>query len=147
MSSETQKILIAIEYLDTASVLWVHDLNHFSSMHLAAAAEEIAGKACRINGAKAYFDDLKEEVRSALLAVGIAHTEKQLTEAFYAAKNAIKHMDSRNDAVVNIDARKEAADFILAAYRNFERLGLQDQLSSSVIEVVNANVLLVETDA
>lgn len=113
-------------------------------MHLAAAAEEIAGKACRINGEKAHFDDLKEKVLRALSAVDIAHTKTQLNETFYGAKNAIKHMDSRNDEFVNIDARKEAAYYILAAYRNFEKLGLQNQLSSSVTEVVNANILRIE---
>lgn len=123
-SAQTPKLVIAVEYLDTAAVLWLHEVNHYSAMHLAGAAEEIAGKACRISGKRAHYDDLRKNVLRMLSSAGIAHTEKQLTEAFYGPKNAIKHMDSKNDATVSIDARKEAAEYICAAYCNFEKLGL-----------------------
>ncbi len=147
MSSETDKLVIAIEYLETAATLWLHQVNHFSAMHLAGAAEELAGKACRIAGINSHFDDLRLHVRNALSAVGIEHTERQLKEAAYSAKNAVKHMDSSNDATVRVDARKESADYIRAAYRNFEKLGLQDVLSQTVREVVDATSIHVEIDA
>jgi hypothetical protein len=146
MSNETHKLVIAIEYLETAATLWVYELNHFSAIHLAAAAEEITGKACRISGQSSCFDDLRNKVRSALSALCIEHTEQQLKEAFYGAKNSIKHMDSRNDATVNMNARKESTDYIVAAYRNFEKLGLQDDLSEVVKKVVDANIIHIEID-
>lgn len=77
MSTETHKLVIAIEYLDTAATLWVHELNYFSATHLAAAAEEIAGKVCRIKRKQSHFDDLRGKVRHTLTAVGIDHTEQQ----------------------------------------------------------------------
>lgn len=147
MSTETHKLVIAIEYLDTAATLWVHELNYFSATHLAAAADEIAGKACRIKRMKSHFDDLRDKVRHTLTEVGIDHTEQQLRDAFYGAKNAIKHMDSDNDASVNIDPRKVSADYIIAAYRNFEKLGLASELSNVIRQVVDANALHIDVDA
>lgn len=144
MTTEIQKLAIAMEYLDTAAILWLHEINYFSSAHLAGAAEELAGKACRIEGMKGHFDELRMKVKKTLSTLNIPHTEKEITEAVYGAKNAIKHMDSRNDASVNIDARKEATDYIIAAYRNFEKLGLEGELSSAVKEVVEANAIHVE---
>lgn len=147
MSGEVHKIVIAIEYLDTAATLWLFELNHFSAMHLAGAAEEIAGKACRIAGKAAHFDDLRSRVVKALTALRIDYSEQEIKEAAYGAKNAVKHMDSRNDAMVSVDARKAAADYIFAAYRNFEKLGLQSALSESVRQVVDANTIKIEIDA
>lgn len=145
MSATTHKLVVAIEYLDTAATLWVHGLNYFSAMHLAAAAEEIAGKACRIRRKNSYFDDLRARVRQTLSQIRVVHTDRQLKDAFYGAKNAIKHMASENDAMVTIDPKREAADYIVAAYRNFAKLGLENDLSKSVKEVVEVNALLVET--
>lgn len=147
MHTETHKLTIAVEYLETAATLWVYEINHFSAMHLAAAAEEIAGKACRIAGKRSQFDDLREKVKNTLLVLAIEHTEQQLKDAFYAAKNSVKHMDSRSDATVNMNARKVSADYIMAAYRNFEKLGLQDSLPEVVRTVVAANAIHVEIDA
>jgi hypothetical protein len=146
MSTETEKLDIAIEYLDTASTLWIHEISYFSAMHLAAAAEEIAGKACRIAGISAYFDDVSLEASQMLLAAGIEHTGRQLKDAAYGAKNAIKHMDNRTDTVVNLDARKKSADYIWAAYRNFEKLGVHERLSETVRRVVDANPLRIYVD-
>lgn len=61
MSTETEKLVIAIEYLDSAATLWVNEVNYFSALHLAAAAEEIAGKACRIANRNSYYDDLRSK--------------------------------------------------------------------------------------
>jgi len=146
MNSGTSKLVIAVEYLETAAILWMYETNLFSAMHLAAAAEEISGKACRIEQKKAYFDKLREKVTRTLLALRIEHTESQIKNAAYSAKNSIKHMDSRNDAQVKIDARQEAADFIFSAYCNFRTLGLETSLSSTVKAVVEANSVYVETD-
>ena len=136
-----------MEYLDTAAILWVHEVNYFSSAHLAGAAEELSGKACRIEGLKGHFDELRLKVKKTLSTLNIPHTEKEIIEAVYGAKNAIKHMDSRNDASVDIDAKKEAAGYIIAAYLNFENLGLDGELSKSVKEVVEANAIYVEIGA
>ena len=116
-------------------------------MHLAAAAEEISGKACRIAKINSHYDDLRVNVIKSLKALGIEHTEKQIKDAFYGAKNSVKHMDSRNDAQVNIEPRKKSADYIVSAYRNFEKLGLQDQLSKTVKRVIDENTIVIEVDA
>ena len=147
MSTDTDKLVIAIEYLDTAATLWLYEINHFSAMHLAAAAEEISGKACRIAKINSHYDDLRVNVIKSLKALGIEHTEKQIKDAFYGAKNSVKHMDSRNDAQVNIEPRKKSADYIVSAYRNFEKLGLQDQLSKTVKRVIDENTIVIEVDA
>ncbi len=146
MSTETEKLDIAIEYLDTASTLWIHEISYFSAMHLAAAAEEIAGKACRISGFSAHFDDISLEASRMLSAAGVEHTRRQLSDAAYGAKNSIKHMDSRTDTMVNLDARQKSADYISAAYRNFEKLGVHERLSEAVRRVVDANTLRIEVD-
>ena len=147
MSTETEKLVIAIEYLDTAATLWIHKINYFSAMHLAAAAEEIAGKACRIANINSHYDDLRSKVLNTLKAVGIKHTEKQIKDAYFGAKNSVKHMDSRNDTLVDIDPRKESAEYIVSAYRNFEKLGLQNELSEAVKRVIDANAIYIEVDA
>lgn len=141
MTTETDKLVIAIEYLDTAATLWLHETNYFSAMHLAGAAEELSGKACRIAKTNSHFDDLRLRVQQALSAMGIEHTEKQLKEAAYGAKNAIKHMNNRNDTSVSINPREYTANYIMAAYRNFEKLGLQDELSETVRKVVDTNTV------
>lgn len=146
MSNTTHKLAIAMEFLDTAATLWVHNLNYFSAIHLAAAAEEIAGKACRIKRTSTHFDDLRISVRETLKNVGISHTEQQIKHAFYGVKNSIKHMDSGADSTVTLDPKKEAADYIVAAFRNFEKLGLESDLSAAVKRVVNEETLHIETD-
>lgn len=147
MSTEVHKITIAIEYLETAATLCKYELNHFSAIHLAAAAEEISGKACRIAGERSNFDELRDKVQSTLLALKIDFTEKDLRDVFYDVKNSIKHMDSRTDAMVNIDLKQELIHYILSAYRNFEKLGLQDNLSEIVKKVVDNNTIHIEVDA
>lgn len=116
-------------------------------MHLAAAAEEIAGKACRIAKINSHYDDLRSKVLKTLKTLGIEHTQKQIKDAFYSAKNSVKHMDSRNDALVDIDPRKESAEYIVSAYRNFEKLGLQNELCEAVKQVIDANTIYIEVDA
>lgn len=147
MSNETHKLAIAIEYLETAATLWVYETNLFSAIHLAAAADEIAAKACRIAGKGSHFDDLREKVRSTLSALKIEHTERQLIDAFYGTKNSIKHMDSRNDATVNMDAREESGHYIVSAYQNFRKLGLQDELPEVIKKAVAANAIHIAIDA
>lgn len=144
MNSEVGKIAIAVEYLETASTLWLEGERLFSSLHLAAAAEEISGKTCRIDGVKSHSDDLIERVKKTLSALGISYTKKQILEAFFGVKNSVKHMDGASDGVVMVDAREESAHFIIAAYRNFQKLGLEDQLSRSVLDVLDANIILIE---
>lgn len=146
MIDETHKLAIAAEYLDTAAALWLHEVNHFSAMHLAGAAEEISGKACRIAGLNANYDELRLQTKRALSALGISHAEQRLRDAVYGAKNAIKHMDSRSDTTVGLDVRSESATYIGAAYRNFERLGLQEHLSYAVKRVVDAGIMRIEVD-
>ena len=116
-------------------------------MHLAAAAEELSGKACRIDLMKAHYDQLRERVVRALSSMPIEFTVSQLKDAIYGPKNSIKHMDSRNDAEVSLDPESETAHFIVAAHHNFATLGLSESLSSNVRAVVEANALHVQTDA
>lgn len=141
MNVETEKIAIAVEYIETASILWIHEINYFAAMHLAAAAEEISGKACRIERKKSNYDELREEVIRMLSAAGIDHTENDIKNAFYGAKNSIKHMDSKSDRLVSINSKNQSATYIVSAFRNFEKLGLSDVMPSSVKKVVELNTL------
>jgi hypothetical protein len=105
MSTETEKLAIGIEYLDTAATLWIHQISYFSAMHLAGAAEELAGKACRIAGINAHFDDLRLNVKKSLSAVGIEHTEQQLKEAVCGAKNSVKRVVDAHALHIEVDAQ------------------------------------------
>ncbi|WP_095051485.1 hypothetical protein [Pseudomonas sp. Irchel s3b2] len=147
MSNETHKLVIAIEYLNTAATLWVHDLNHYSAMHLAAAAEEISGKQCRYGGTPSHTDELKEWARQALKKMNIAYDEKEAFKFVYASKNAIKHMDSRKDSHVNLDARDEASRYINMAFRNFQKLGLESFLLEAVNQVVHDRTIFVDVES
>lgn len=69
-----------------------------------------------------------------------------MKDGFYSAKNSVKHMDSRNDALVNIDPRKESAEYIVSAFRNFETLGLHNELSEAVKQVIDANTIYIEIE-
>lgn len=144
MSTETNKLIIAIEFLETASVLWKYETNYFSSIHLAAAAEEISGKMCRISGKQSNFDDIRANVKKTLSELGMEYTEKQLRDAAYKVKNSIKHMDSENDKTVKVDARKEALEYISSAYQNFLKLELSEFLSETVKNVANENQIVVD---
>jgi hypothetical protein len=141
MNVETEKISLALEYIETASILWIHEINYYSAMHLAAAAEEISGKACRIERKKSNYDELREKVIRMLSAVGIYHTENDIKNAFYGAKNSIKHLDNESDWLVNLNSKNESATYIVSAFRNFEKLGLSDVMPSSVKRVVELNTL------
>jgi len=141
MNVETEKISIALEYIETASILWIHDINYYSVMHLAAAAEEISGKACRIERKKSNYDELREKVIRILSAVRVDHTENDIKNAFYGAKNSIKHLDNESDRLVNLNSKNESATYIVSAFRNFEKLGLSDVMPSSVKRVVELNTL------
>jgi hypothetical protein len=141
MNVETEKISIALEYIETASILWIHDINYYSVMHLAAAAEEISGKACRIERKKSNYDELREKVIRMLSAVRVDHTENDIKNAFYGAKNSIKHLDNESDRLVNLNSKNESATYIVSAFRNFEKLGLSDVMPSSVKRVVELNTL------
>lgn len=146
MSTETHKLIIAIEYLNTAATLWVHDLNYFSALHLAAAAEEISGKQCRINGTTSHSDDLKERVRRALTRMGIAYDEKKDINSLHDSKNAVKHMNSRSDSHVSFDARDEASHYIRMALRNFQKLDLDSFLFDSVKQVIDDTTVFLAVD-
>ena len=141
MNVKTEKLSIALEYLETASILWVHEINYYSAMHLAAAAEEISGKACRIERKKSNYDELRGKVIKMLSAVGIDHTENDIKNAFYGAKNSIKHMDNESDRLVDLDSKNESATYIVSAFRNFEKLGLSHVMPCSVKRVIELNTL------
>jgi len=113
MNVETEKISIALEYIETASILWIHDINYYSVMHLAAAAEEISGKACRIERKKSNYDELREKVIRMLSAVRVDHTENDIKNAFYGAKNSIKHLDNESDRLVNLNSKNESATYCI----------------------------------
>ena len=147
MTSTTHKLAIAVEYLDTAATLWIHEAHYFSAAHLAAAAEEISGKACRMKRKTSYFDDMRNKVRRTLVKIGIPHTERELIDAFYEVKNSIKHMDGESDSIVAFDPKKEAAEYIIGAYQNFTKLGLDGDLSQNVAKVLEANTIYIRPGA
>ena len=140
----TNKLMIASEFLTTASILWLNETGFFSAMHLAAAAEEITGKACRILRRRSNHDEIRLKMIRALTAVGVHYTEKEIRSAMYAGKNAIKHMNSEADRLVAVDAREEASEFISAACRNFQALGLAELIPDPAKQVQERNRIVIE---
>ena len=146
MTQNTHKIEIAMEYLDTAAVLWLQNSKPFSSLHLAGAAEELSGKMCRIMKINSEFDEIKLLLKRIIKDFNLPHTEKDIRNLAYEAKNSVKHMDSRTSANVNINAREEASHLIQSAFNNFKKLGLDDMLSGAVHAVIEENAIYIEID-
>lgn len=141
------KIAIAVEFLNTAVDLWCDGIVYFAAMHLAAAAEELTGKACRHAGRVNHFDERVEFVTRAVDGLGLTNIQKRVSEHMYGAKNSIKHFGTPEDAEVALAPREEAANYIRGAYQNFCELGLQEQLSAEVLRVLDATAFYYEVDS
>ena len=140
------KINIAVEFLNTAAELWEAGDAYFASMHLAAAAEELAGKACRHAGKASNFDDRVMYVTRAVDGLGLINIQKRVTELMYSAKNSIKHFGSITEADVELMPRDEASNYIRDAYHNFCKLGLQERLSPTVLRVLAETAIYIDID-
>lgn len=143
---ETQKITIAIEFLNAAAVLWLHDAGYYSAIHLAGAAEEITGKICQHEGKLSAFDELHLRIERAMSRISHPYKVQDLSKIAYDAKNSIKHIYGPTDNSVRIDAQREAATYIARAHDNFKTLGLSGLLSKSVQAVRDANAITIEVD-
>ena len=150
-SGESQKthskIVIAVEFLNTAADLWCDGSAYFAAMHLAAAAEELTGKACRHAGRVNHFDERVKYVTRAVDGLGLTNVQKRVSELMYGAKNSIKHFSSPEDAEVALVPRDEASNYIRGAYQNFCELGLQELLSAEVLRVLDATSFYCDIDS
>jgi hypothetical protein len=119
MSDQTyNKIDLARQLLNLAISLFLK--RHFvSALVLAAAAEEILGKALSHSGQQNSLDSNYEIMEL------IGHqTKEDFIESENAALNAIKEMASANDASVTLDLEEAALSVIVRACHNHDLLGL-----------------------
>ena len=144
--NETQKITIAIEFLNTAADLWINESGYFSAIHLAGAAEEITNKICQHEGKLSFFNKMHLQIEQTMLSINHPYKIEALGKIANNAKNSIKHMYGPSNSSVRIDAKTEAANYIMQAHENFKTLGLSYLLSESVQTVRDANAIFIELD-
>ena len=116
------KIQIAEEMMTAAIVEYLEHRRYYAAINLAGVAEELYGKLIRISGGKTMRDEL---IDSALDTEKEGYlTRKDMKCAASYSKNAIKHMDSRNDRFIKINAESEARYAIAEAMENRDKLNL-----------------------
>ncbi len=89
------KLDIAREYLDLAMQCYADGRDYFSTIHLAAAAEELLGKWLREED-RISTAALKAQKEMARLETGKTPTDRKVRRFLNWSKNNIKHMDDRN---------------------------------------------------
>ena len=116
------KIQIAEEMMTAAIVEYLEHRRYYAAINLAGVAEELYGKLIRISGEKT----MRDEVIDSALDVEKERylTRKDMKRAASYFKNAIKHMNSRNDRFIHINAESEAIYAIAEAMENRDKLNL-----------------------
>src|SRR5215831_18029906 len=136
------KLDIAREYLDTAMRLYVEERNHFSVIHLAAAAEELFGQHLP-EDERISTIALKAQISFDILEAGrevdyeVAHDPQseqhhRATKIMRWSKNRVKHMDVKkeNDHTIAIDPVAAARRWIEDALINFNTLRKKEAYTS-----------------
>lgn len=119
------KIDIAVDQLDQALSLFLSDECYASSLTLAGAAEEILGKAAKINGIECSLEDLYRNYNDPhLVWINPRQTWSEFTtRGKNVARNAVKHLSDRNDLTFVSDLKDEALWMLVRAIDNYYRLG------------------------
>ena len=121
---------IAIKQLETAIRLYEEQLDPFSVITLAGAAEEILGKCVRASGKVNSLDTLEKVASEIQRIEGEQRPVKVAWRANY-ARNHSKHWDEAEGDSVSIDAWQEARDMLTRATDNY---WLLDECDSPPIE-------------
>lgn len=117
------KLDIADEMIESAIQQFLDHQHYFAAFNLAGVAEEIYGKALRIDGGKDSQMELIDAVRLLTAQRGgpdipVREWKKIATEK----KNSIKHLDSASDRHIQIDVEDEARLMIGEALSNHTKL-------------------------
>ncbi len=116
------KIQIAEEMMTAAIVEYLKHRRYYAAINLAGVAEELYGKLLRISGGKTMRDEV---IDSALDAEKEGYlTIKDMKRPASYFKNAIKHMNSKNDRFIQINAESQAIYAIAEAMENRDKLNL-----------------------
>jgi hypothetical protein len=119
------KVDLAIEQLEMALFMFLEGKNYVSVLTLAGAAEEILGKALKINGIE---NSLQESYRiycnPELSWINPPKTWSEFTtHEKNKVRNAVKHVYDANDLTIKADIEDEALWMLVRATDNYSRLG------------------------
>lgn len=121
-SATHDQLALAAEQLDTAIELFLAEQSDVSALTLAGAAEEILGRALKVDGG---VNALQQAYEAAALTHRYLHLKDLKQEEFAAgenyARNAAKHLFS--DRRMETDLRRAAMWMIVRACANHDRLG------------------------
>lgn len=117
------KIQIAEEMMTAAIVECREYCRYYAAINLAGVAEEVYGKLLWLAGKQTMRDEIIESAVELENAEGDPFlTRKDIKRAASYFKNAIKHMDSKNDRFMQINAKSEAEFAIAEAMENRDKL-------------------------
>jgi len=108
--------------MTAAIVECIEHRRYFAAINLAGVAEELYGKLLRISGEKTMRDEV---IDSVLNEDKEGYIDRKLIKRmvnYY--KNAIKHMNSRNDRYISINVESEVRNAIAEAMENRDKLNL-----------------------
>lgn len=121
------KVEIAIEQLEVALKLFLNEGSYVSALSLAGAAEEILGKALKIDGVENSLQELyKNYQRPGLEWISPPKTWKEFTtDGKNRVRNAVKHLSDAKDLTFEADIEDEAIWMLVRATDNYNRLGFK----------------------
>ena len=136
-----EKIGIARLLLEKALSVYEEGDNYFAALHLAGASEEILGKYLNAKGLKTSLESEKEAF--ILINKKLFNREisgKEAISFLNKTKNAIKHMDDKNDTFVVMDPKEDAEAMLDRALTNWWRL--EQVFTTSMEKFWNRNINL-----
>ena len=102
--SNTDKLEIADQMLESAIEEYIDKQRYFSAFNLAGVAEELYGKFIRINGGKdAQTSTIEAVERLNKIRGWIPIPGRELKKIANRPKNSVKHFDNNEDRFIEID--------------------------------------------
>ena len=121
---QIRKTHIAFHLLRKSLSVYFNEKDYLSALHLAGASEEILGKCLE---AKGIDNAIKTETKNFVAVYQHLYkkpvTEKYARDFLNSTKNAVKHMNAKEDIVI-MDPKEDAEAIIERAITNWYRLGL-----------------------
>lgn len=111
---------MAVRQLETALRLYFEGQDDYSVITLAGAADTILGQVLKSIGKEPRLESIKTAtVQIARVMCKEELSAKWVAERANLARNALKHWDPDQPAVVEFDAREEATDMLDRAVTNY----------------------------
>lgn len=120
-STARTRVDLALEQLDVALELFLEKRSFASALTLAGAAEEILGKALKLQNRGHTLDEWYDQVNEVW---GVSR--KEFITKTNAARNAAKHLSSHEEMNVGFGVEIEAVWLLVRACENARRLGYED---------------------